>query len=93
VEFDMLKNYDKKVVGHLPPLAITGVKQPVVEVTDAATGELVYALRVAEPSFRPHVFALGKYHVRVSDPDAGKSAEVKNLEAREQPQRAVTVKV
>jgi alkaline phosphatase D len=93
VEIDMVDNYGRKVVGHLPPLTISGVKRPVIEVTDAATGELVYVLRVPEPSFRPHVFAAGKYHVRVSDPEAGKSAEVRNLEGREQSQRGVNVKV
>ncbi|MGH7956697.1 MAG: alkaline phosphatase D family protein [Opitutaceae bacterium] len=93
IEFDLLQNYSRKIVGHLPPLTITGVKQPVIEVTDAATGELVYALRATEPGFRPHVFAAGKYNVRVSDPEAGKSAEVKNLEPREKPQKAMTVKV
>jgi phosphodiesterase/alkaline phosphatase D-like protein len=93
VEVNMLDNYGRKVVGHLPPLTISGVRQPVIEVSDAATGELVYALRATEASFRPHVYAPGKYHVRVSDPEAGKSAEVRNLEASEQTQRAVPVKV
>ena len=93
VEVEMLQNYGRKIVGHLPPLNITGVKHPLIEVSDAASGELVYALRVAEPSFRPPVFTLGKYHLRVSDPDAGKASEIKNLEAREQPQSAVTVRV
>jgi alkaline phosphatase D len=93
LEIDMLENYGAKTVGHLPPLTITGVKQPVIEVSDAATGELVYALRVAEPKFRPHVFAAGKYHVRVSDPESGKFFQLKNLDARAQPQPAVAVKV
>ena len=93
LEIDMLDNYGRKTVGHLPPLTIAGVKQPVIEVIEAATDELVYALRVREPNFRPHVFALGKYHVRVSDPEVGKSAEVRDLEARESTQRAVNVAV
>jgi phosphodiesterase/alkaline phosphatase D-like protein len=93
VEIDLLDNYGRKIVGHLPPLTISGVKQPVIEVTDAATGELVYALRVAEPSFRPHVFAAGKYTVRVSDPETGKSSELRDLEPKDQPQRPVSINV
>ena len=92
MEFDVLDNYAKKTVGHLPPLEIKGVAQPLVEVSDAA-GELVYALRVTTPAFRPHVFAPGKYSVRVSDPESGKSSELKNLEAQTQLQKAVTVSV
>lgn len=93
VEIDQLDNYARKVAGHLPPLAITGVQQPVVEVFDAATGELVYALRVSAPTFRPHVFAPGKYTVRVSDPEAKKFNEVRNLEPKEEPQPSVNVNV
>jgi hypothetical protein len=93
VEIDVLDNYARKVVGHLPPLTISGVKQPVIEVFDAGTGELVYGLRVTEPAFRPHVFAPGKYTVRVSDPEAGKFNEARNLEPREQPQTAVKVTI
>ena len=93
VEIDVLQNYAKKVVGHLPTLNITGVKQPLVEVIDQATGELVYALRVAEPKFRPHVFATGKYSVRVSDPESGKSAEVRDLAPASGEQKPVSVRI
>ena len=92
-EIDLLQNYGRKVTAHLPPLNISGTKQPLIEVTEEATGELLYALRAAEPAFRPHVFAAGKYTVRVSDPDTGKFAVVKSLDASAQPQAAVAVKV
>jgi hypothetical protein len=93
LEIDVLDNYARKVVGHLPPLNISGVKQPVIEVFDAGTGELIYGLRVTAASFRPHVFAPGKYTVRVSDPEAGKFNEARNLEPNEQPQPPVNVTI
>lgn len=92
-EIDVLQNYARKVTGHLPPLNISGVSKPLIEVTDEATGELVYALRIIETSFRPPVFAAGKYAVRVSDPEAGKSSTVKNLSPSTQLQTAVRVTV
>jgi alkaline phosphatase D len=92
LEIDVLDNYARKSVGHLPPLEIQGVAQPLIEVSDA-TGELLYALRVTTPTFRPHVFAPGRYTVRVSDPESGKSSEVRNLEPRSEPQNAVSVSV
>jgi hypothetical protein len=79
LEIDVLDNYARKAAGHLAPLDISGVRQPLIEVIDAS-GELVYAVRAAQPSFRPHVFTAGKYTVRISDPDTGKSTELKNLE-------------
>jgi hypothetical protein len=92
LEVDVLDNYGRKAVGHLPPLEIRGVTQPLIEVSDAA-GELVYALRVPTSTFRPHVFAPGKYTVRISDPETGKSSELRNLEPQSQPQKPVSVTV
>lgn len=93
VEVDMLENYAAKIVGYLPPLEILGVAQPVIEVVDEASGELVYALRPRYPKFRPHVFAPGKYRVRVSDPDVGKSAELRGLESAEPVQPVMRVRL
>lgn len=93
IEIDMLDNYKRTIVGHLPPVIITGVKQPVIEVADEVSGELLYVLRSNEPSFRPHVFAAGRYRVRVSDPESGKSAEVRQLEPAIQMQKAINVRV
>lgn len=83
LEFDVLDNYARKPAGHLPALTITGATAPVIEVIEGSTGELVYTLRVAEPRFRPHVFAPGKYTVRVLDPESGKSRELRDLEPDE----------
>ncbi len=93
LEIDMLQNYGRTITGHLPTLNVTGVKQPVIEVTDEATGELVYAVRAAGASFRPQVFAAGRYAVRVSDPESGKSAIVRGLEPAMDPQRTIAVSV
>jgi hypothetical protein len=79
--FDVLSNYGRKAAAHLPRLDIRGVKDAVVEVIDEASGELVYSLRIAGPSWQPHVFAPGRYTVRISDPDAGKSKELTGLAA------------
>jgi len=80
VEVEMLANYGRKASGHLPRLRISGVPQPVVHVFEEAGGELVYALRLNSAEFRPHVFAAGKYRVRVSEPETGRRAELRNLE-------------
>jgi len=93
LEIDVRQNDGRKAAGHLPELNITGAKQPLIEVTAEATGELVYALRVAEPRFRPHVFAAGKYGVRISDPDTGKSAALSGLEPTTAASPAIAVKL
>ena len=46
------------------------MSNPVIQVTDAETGELVYALRIRGSSFRPKVFdAKAKYNLRIGEPD------------------------
>ena len=63
-------NYGRKPVVHLPMIKVEGLKNPVVQVKIAKTGELVYALRIRGNSFRPPVFEKEEtYEVRVGEPD------------------------
>ncbi len=80
VVVDVMDNYARKATAHLPKLHISGAKQPVVQVVEES-GEILYTLRVVGPSFQPPVFAPGRYLVRVSEPDSGKSKELPGLEA------------
>jgi hypothetical protein len=81
VKIGQLENYSRKVAAHLPELKFAGVDQPLVEVTEEKTGELVYLLRPKGGGFRPHVFAPGKYTVRVSVPETGRTRVLVGLEA------------
>jgi len=63
-------NRGQKVVAYLPSItAPKGVTRPVLRVSDAKSGELVYAVRLAESSVKPWVYAPGKYKVELGDPD------------------------
>ena len=81
VKIKQFDNYGRKTVAHLPSLKVSGIKNPVIELIEESTGELVYALRVNGQGFQPHVFSTGKYTVKVSDPDAGKSRTLKGIAA------------
>lgn len=93
LEIDVLDNYGRKITGHLLPLEVTGAAKPLFEVVEQASGELVYALRAPVAKFRPHVFAPGKYTVRVSNPETGKSAELRDLEPGDAGQKPRTVRL
>jgi alkaline phosphatase D len=82
VSFDMQANYGRKAAALLPRLDIQGATDPVFEVIDEQSGELVYALRIRGNTWQPHVFSSGKYTVRISMPEVGKSKEMKGLEAK-----------
>jgi hypothetical protein len=82
ITFDVLKNYGRKAAAQLPRLKIQGAENPVVEVVDEASGETLYSLRIVGKQWQPHVFATGKYTVRVSVPEAGRMKELKGVEGK-----------
>ena len=63
-------NYGRTAAGYLPELEITGTENPVVQVIEQASGEVVYTLRIRGQSFRPKIFdPSATYTVTVTGPD------------------------
>lgn len=93
VTFDMLQNYGRQAAAFLPRLDISGLDEPVVEVVDQSTGDRVYSLRLNEPSWQPHVFAAGSYTVRISDPETGRSKELRDVAAKPENDSVMRVEV
>lgn len=69
------ENYEKTPFGYLPEVAYAAGSDPVLEVIDEASGDLVYTLRVTGTGYRPKVFAPGKYTVTLDDGTTKKSME------------------
>ena len=93
VTVSQLDNYARKPAAHLPTLKIMGAKNPVVQVFEEKSGELVYALRLNGATFRPHVFATGSYLVKVLDPDAGRVKTLAGVEAKTDNRAALDVQL
>lgn len=74
-----LDNYGREVFGYLPKIIVEGMTDPVVEVADQRTGEMLYTLRIAGTEFQPFVFGDGSYRVTVCDPDRGPAHILINL--------------
>ncbi|SVB58985.1 uncharacterized protein METZ01_LOCUS211839, partial [marine metagenome] len=73
-------NYGRGASAHLPSIKVKGLKNPVIQVTDANSGDLVYALRIRGSSFRPKVFdAKAKYNLRIGEPDENLWKTFENL--------------
>ncbi len=88
----MEANDGRKVAGWLPELTFDGVKNPVLQVVEEATGEILYTVRVDGTRFQPHVHAPGKYTVKLgtAKPDA---KTLTGLEAGDKaPARQITLK-
>jgi hypothetical protein len=72
ITVDMQANDGRKVAGYLPELVFEGAADPVVQVIEDSTGDLLYTVRVSGSRFQPRVYALGTHTVNVGRdrPDA-----------------------
>ena len=78
-------NYSRRPSGYLPPLEVAGLTNPVVQIRESITKELIYALRINGAKFTPWVFEPGRYDMRIGDPDKNVWTELKGIEAALEP--------
>ena len=64
--------------GYLAPVTVAGMDEPVVQVVDQATGEIMYTMRAPGPGFAPPVFAEGLYTVWAGEPGTEQWAAVRD---------------
>ena len=65
IEVDQDANDGRKVAGWLPELRFDKGVNPVVQVIEEATGEVLYTTRAKGNRFQPRVYSKGKHSVRV----------------------------
>jgi hypothetical protein len=78
VRFRMEENDGREVQAHLPELVFENATDPVVQVVNEATGEILYTQRIQGNRFRPRAFESGKYTVKAGRnlPDAWKRSGI-----------------
>jgi 3',5'-cyclic AMP phosphodiesterase CpdA len=64
VTVDMEANDGRKPAGWLPELRFEGAADPVVQVIEEASGDILYTVRVQGRRFHPRVYAAGRYTVK-----------------------------
>ncbi len=69
ITISMYDNYGRKSAAWLPELKFKGMEQPVVQIVDDSTDEIVYTVRATPKSFRPKVFKQGKYTIVAGEPE------------------------
>jgi len=61
----LVDNDGRKPAGWLPEFGFVGAENPVVQVVEEATGEVVYTVRISGSRFQAAVYAAGRYTVRI----------------------------
>lgn len=79
--FNQQDNYDRKAVGYLATLKVTGMTDPVVQVVDQSSREVVYTLRIRGDSFKPKVFSPGRYAIHIGEPGTDRMKQLRGLKS------------
>ncbi len=72
VTFKIADNDGRKVMAYLPELVFENAVDPVVQVADESSGEVLYSIRIEGTRFRPPLYGPGTYRVNAGRdrPDA-----------------------
>ncbi len=74
ITISQFDNDGRQATAWLPEIRVRGMEDPVVQVIDESNNNVLYTVRIRGRSFRPKVFAAGRYTLRVGEqPDAMKS--------------------
>lgn len=91
ITIDQQDNYAREAIAWLPTLKVSGQTDPVVQVIDEATGEIVYTLRIRGDTWRPKVFRKGTYTLRIGEGDSVKTITGVSATAEDDDSRTLKV--
>lgn len=74
------EGYAREPLGHLVPIEVRGLAEPVVQLVHEPTGEVVYTRRLEGTSFKAPVFDEGPHTLRVGDGEPDGWIELTGLE-------------
>ena len=93
ITVDADQNDGRKPVAWLPELVFEGAVNPVVQVLDEKSGEILYITRVVGNRFQPPVFSAGSFTVKAgrNRPDGPKLAGLSGKERSAAGQQSITI--
>ena len=86
-------NDGRKIAGYLPELVFENVLEPVVQVVEDSSGEVLYTVRAQGGSFLPRVYSMSSHTIKVGrdKPDSQTIAGVEPQPKTKQGQRTITL--
>jgi hypothetical protein len=80
IKLKQFDNYGRAAKAWLPTLRFKGMLDPVVQIVDEKTGDIVYTVRARGSTFKPKVFAAGSYTVRAGEPGTEKWRSLRKVQ-------------
>ncbi len=77
-----MDNYGRKAYGYLPLLTVHAAMDPIVQVINEGTDEVLYTLRIKGTEFQAQVFEDAVYTVNFIHPETGQVVETKGLKPK-----------
>ncbi|RUA07172.1 MAG: twin-arginine translocation pathway signal protein [Flavobacteriia bacterium] len=84
-------NFLKNARLFLPEIQVKGMKNPVVQVIDEKTDEIVFTIRIKGTKYQPKVLKKGNYTIKVGEPGTGKEKVLSHLPATDKKGEKVKV--
>jgi len=81
VKFYQEENYGRTAVAYLPEFVVEGITNPVFQVIDERTNEILLTIRAKTNTYKPKVFRNGVYTVIIGEPGTSKIKTLKNVQS------------
>ena len=81
ITIDQFDNYGREAVAWLPEVVCEDMGNPVVQVIDAATDDVIYTVRIKGDRIRPKVFKEGEYHIGIGEPETARWKVLENIKS------------
>jgi hypothetical protein len=81
ITINQMDNFGQSAKYYLPNLNISGLTDPVVQVINENTGDIVYTVRIKGHTFTPRVLKSGSYSINVGELNTAKQKNLKNIVA------------
>ena len=81
IEFQQEDNFGKGAHAYLPKISVGGISNPVIQIIDEKTEDIVYTLRLKTSTYRPRVFKPGLYTIKIGEPGTSKMSILNNVQS------------
>jgi len=86
-------NYLKNASLFLPELKIKGMNNPIIQVKNEKTNEIVFTLRINGTRYLPKVMEKGNYTISVGEPGIGNEKIIKHISASQKKVNAIEIQL